>query len=146
MYIGLQGAARQRLWGGRSDGWGRRRTRQLVEHFAEIILQARVCGHEHAEAILVDLLERLRRVDATLVQDAVDAIGCARLRVGKGNACRGQPSARVQAIATLTLGGEEQYGSGRHSVGNAPKNSVTISTDPLRLMLVLLAWATDIVM
>ena len=48
-------------------------TFQLRHHVGQVGLQLCVGGHHQAEVVLGDPGERLRRVDAALVQNAVDA-------------------------------------------------------------------------
>ncbi len=47
-----------------------RRTAQLAQHCGEVVTQPRVRGHQHARAVRGALVERLRRIQAALVQDA----------------------------------------------------------------------------
>lgn len=51
-------------------------TFHLLHHVVEVVLQLGVGGDEEREPVLLDTGEGLGRVDAPLVEDAVDPIDC----------------------------------------------------------------------
>ena len=51
-------------------------TFHLLHHVVEVVLQLGVGGDEEGEPVLLDAGEGLGGVDAPLVEDAVDPIGC----------------------------------------------------------------------
>ena len=95
-------------------------TCELREHRVQVRLQPIVGSDQHCKAILVHSFERLRRVDAALVEDRVDRIAC------------DHGGSAVGATVPLQMAG---------GCGMAPKNSLTISTLPFREMVVLAAVA-----
>lgn len=63
--------------GARKRGGGRCLTFHLFHHVVEVVLQLGVGGDEQGKPVLLDAGEGLGGVDAPLVQNTVDAIGCA---------------------------------------------------------------------
>lgn len=51
-------------------------TFELRNHVGQVVLQIGVCGLLKDHVIVGDPCERLWRIDASLIQDAVDAKGC----------------------------------------------------------------------
>lgn len=51
-------------------------TFELRHHIGQVVLQIGVCGLLKDHVIVGDPCESLRRIDASLIQDAVDAKGC----------------------------------------------------------------------
>jgi len=106
------------------------RTVDLLHEVLDVALEGLVGAREQSEAVLLDLLEVLGRVDAALVQDA------ARARGGGGGGREGQRG----ALRAAGAGSPEPQGPNMmtregqtHELTEYSKNSVTILVEPLRL-------------
>jgi hypothetical protein len=128
-------------------------TAKLSEDNCEIVSEAGVSGHQNADAMGVLSFERLRRVQASLVQDAESCCGMQAREAAGSQAMQAPCSPSKQHTLACSLQGLRPKHAKEWSakvsilprlsgtVCCVPKNSVTRAVEPFKEMLELVAVA-----